>query len=277
VWAPPGAGSSVVSPAGGFGRHCRGCWQGEQRAGLREVVGPTAVGERAVMADTMKAWRQPARPTERALFTQFFLGARPRQHHCQTSALGVPGCAWPRRQSASDRSWCSQGPCGRRKTAARNPADPLIGPISSIFDYVTFFMMLTMFQTWDKPALFQTGWFVESLLTQTLIIHIIRTAKVPFLESRASAAVIATSPHHCCGWYHPAVHLARRHLGLCPAADGLLGAPLLDPARLCHPDTSHEDVVRSQIRVGLSDRLRPTKTADANSGAMSCACAMRSP
>ena len=68
-----------------------------------------------------------------------------------------------------------------------------IGPISSIFDYVTFFMMLTVFQAWDNPALFQTGWFVESLLTQTLIIHIIRTAKVPFLESRASAAVIATS------------------------------------------------------------------------------------
>ena len=69
----------------------------------------------------------------------------------------------------------------------------LIGPISSIFDYVTFFMMLTVFHAWDKPALFQTGWFVESLLTQTLIIHIIRTARVPFLESRASAPVIATS------------------------------------------------------------------------------------
>jgi Mg2+-importing ATPase len=69
----------------------------------------------------------------------------------------------------------------------------LIGPISSIFDYVTFFMMLTVFQAWDKPALFQTGWFIESLLTQTLIIHIIRTARVPFLESRASVPVIATS------------------------------------------------------------------------------------
>ncbi len=68
-----------------------------------------------------------------------------------------------------------------------------IGPISSIFDYVTFFLMLTVFHAWDNPALFQTGWFVESLLTQTLIIHIIRTAKVSFLESRASAAVIATS------------------------------------------------------------------------------------
>jgi Mg2+-importing ATPase len=69
----------------------------------------------------------------------------------------------------------------------------MIGPISSIFDYVTYFLMLYAFNAWDKPALFQTGWFVESLLTQTLIIHIIRTAKVPFFESRASVALIATS------------------------------------------------------------------------------------
>jgi Mg2+-importing ATPase len=41
--------------------------------------------------------------------------------------------------------------------------------------------------------LFQTGWFVESLLTQTLIIHIIRTAKVPFIESHASHALIGTT------------------------------------------------------------------------------------
>lgn len=68
-----------------------------------------------------------------------------------------------------------------------------IGPISSIFDYVAFFVMLGIFQVWDKPALFQTSWFVESLVTQTLIIHIIRTARVPFLESRAGAPVIATS------------------------------------------------------------------------------------
>lgn len=69
----------------------------------------------------------------------------------------------------------------------------LIGPISSVFDYITFFVLLTMFDAWDKPALFQTGWFVESLLTQTLVIHIIRTSKVPFLESRASTPLIATS------------------------------------------------------------------------------------
>jgi len=72
-----------------------------------------------------------------------------------------------------------------------------IGPISSIFDYATFFVMLYVFNTWNDPSMFQTGWFVESLLTQTLIIHIIRTAKIPFLQSRASAALIATSAIIC--------------------------------------------------------------------------------
>jgi Mg2+-importing ATPase len=54
-------------------------------------------------------------------------------------------------------------------------------------------MMLYVFDCWNNPSLFQTGWFVESLLTQTLIIHIIRTAKIPFVESRASAALITTT------------------------------------------------------------------------------------
>lgn len=68
-----------------------------------------------------------------------------------------------------------------------------IGPISSIFDYVTFAVMLSIFNTWNNPSLFQTGWFVESILTQTLIIHIIRTARIPFMESRASPALITTT------------------------------------------------------------------------------------
>jgi len=68
-----------------------------------------------------------------------------------------------------------------------------IGPISSIFDYVTFFMMLYVFNCWQNPALFHTGWFVESIFTQTLIIHVIRTNKIPFIESRASWPLILTS------------------------------------------------------------------------------------
>jgi Mg2+-importing ATPase len=70
-----------------------------------------------------------------------------------------------------------------------------IGPISSIFDYTTFFVMLLVFKCWDpsRASLFQTGWFVESLMTQTLIIHVIRTNKIPFLQSRASWALTATT------------------------------------------------------------------------------------
>jgi len=67
------------------------------------------------------------------------------------------------------------------------------GPCSSIFDYTTYFVMLYVFGAWDNPALFQTGWFVESLLTQTLIIHIIRTYRTPFLQSRASWPLILTT------------------------------------------------------------------------------------
>jgi len=70
-----------------------------------------------------------------------------------------------------------------------------IGPISSIFDYTTYFTMYYLFaaNVVQKASLFQTGWFVESLLSQTLIIHIIRTDKVPFVESRASTLLIFTS------------------------------------------------------------------------------------
>jgi Mg2+-importing ATPase len=68
-----------------------------------------------------------------------------------------------------------------------------IGPISSIFDYLTFFIMLYVFNSWNNPVLFHTGWFVESLFTQTLIIHVIRTNKIPFIQSRASWPLIATS------------------------------------------------------------------------------------
>jgi Mg2+-importing ATPase len=70
-----------------------------------------------------------------------------------------------------------------------------IGPCSSVFDYSTYFIMLYVFHCWDpsRAPLFQTGWFVESLLTQTLIIHVIRTNRIPFLESRASPQLVATT------------------------------------------------------------------------------------
>jgi Mg2+-importing ATPase len=82
----------------------------------------------------------------------------------------------------------------------------IIGPISSIFDYATFFLMLyffncrlfyssaaTMADRSFYESLFHTGWFVESLLTQTLIVHIIRTRRIPFFQSCASPALLLTT------------------------------------------------------------------------------------
>jgi P-type Mg2+ transporter len=93
-----------------------------------------------------------------------------------------------------------------------------IGPCSSVFDYTTYAIMWFIFKCSNlglvpppelaarfayasatnpdstyAAALLQTGWFVESLLTQTLIIHVIRTNKIPFLQSRASWQLIMTS------------------------------------------------------------------------------------
>ncbi len=81
-----------------------------------------------------------------------------------------------------------------------------IGPMSSIFDYATFALMWWVFSCANfgrsgtseamntyYEKLFHTGWFVESLLTQTLIVHIIRTHRIPFVQSRPSAALVLTT------------------------------------------------------------------------------------
>jgi len=62
------------------------------------------------------------------------------------------------------------------------------GPVSSLFDFLTFWVMLHLFHA--GPALFRTGWFVESLATQTLVIFAIRTRRVPFLRSRPSLPLV---------------------------------------------------------------------------------------
>lgn len=76
------------------------------------------------------------------------------------------------------------------------------GPCSSIFDYTTFLIMLYGFNCWDtqdaatarhSEQLFQTGWFVESVLTQSLVIHVIRTMHVPFLRSWPSPLLLLTT------------------------------------------------------------------------------------
>ncbi|GAA0123944.1 MAG: magnesium-translocating P-type ATPase [Clostridium argentinense] len=67
-----------------------------------------------------------------------------------------------------------------------------IGPISSIFDIITYLVMWFVFKanTQEMQALFQSGWFIEGLLSQTLVVHMIRTKKIPFIQSRATVPVL---------------------------------------------------------------------------------------
>jgi len=73
----------------------------------------------------------------------------------------------------------------------------VIGPLSSVFDYITFAILIYVYHSWNNQALFQTGWFVESIVTQTIIVHVIRTAKVPFLQSWPSWPLLATTVAVC--------------------------------------------------------------------------------
>jgi Mg2+-importing ATPase len=79
-----------------------------------------------------------------------------------------------------------------------NPSDigrfmVFFGPVSSVFDIATFVLMWHLFgaNSESQQSLFQSGWFVVGLLTQTLIVHMIRTPKLPFIESRAAWPLIA--------------------------------------------------------------------------------------
>ncbi|MDT3671489.1 MAG: magnesium-translocating P-type ATPase [Aromatoleum sp.] len=92
-----------------------------------------------------------------------------------------------------------------------NPADIgrfmlFFGPVSSIFDILTYLMMWFVFgaNTPERQTLFQSGWFIEGLMTQTLVVHMIRTRKIPFLQSRAGAPLLVmTGIIMACGIFIP--------------------------------------------------------------------------
>jgi Mg2+-importing ATPase len=68
----------------------------------------------------------------------------------------------------------------------------VFGPVSSVFDFLTFFVMLDLLNA--NHSEFRTGWFVESLATQTLVIYVIRTRRVPFVRSRPSLGMLIVPP-----------------------------------------------------------------------------------
>ena len=126
-----------------------------------------------------------------------------------------------------------------------------IGPISSLFDLATFALLWYVFgaNAAHRQSLFQSGWFVEGLLSQTLIIHMIRTAKVPFIQSRAAAPLLSiTLVIMAAGVADPLLQArsSDRHdaspRGLLPLADG-------DPDRVLRAHAGRQAVVRSEVRV----------------------------
>jgi P-type Mg2+ transporter len=67
----------------------------------------------------------------------------------------------------------------------------LLGPVSTVFDFLTFILLFAVFNA--SIPLFRTGWFMESMLTQTLVVFVIRTRKVPFYRSKASKPLILST------------------------------------------------------------------------------------
>ena len=65
----------------------------------------------------------------------------------------------------------------------------VFGPVSSIFDFLTFWILLALLHAGHSE--FRTGWFVESIATQTLVVYVIRTRRVPFLRSKPSRPMLA--------------------------------------------------------------------------------------
>ena len=171
---------------------------------------------------------------------------------------------------------------GQRQIAKPRPWDMgeiarfivFIGPISSIFDYTTYFVMWFLFKCNDvvitpelvarfgadavhhtyAARLFRTGWFVESLMTQTLIIHVIRTNLVPFIQARASwPLTLTTVVIMAFGAYLPYSPLAPMP-GLCAAAAALLADPAGDPDLLRRADAIGQDVAHPQ-GLGVGETL----------------------
>ena len=138
-----------------------------------------------------------------------------------------------------------------------------VGPTSSLFDYTTFFLMLYFFKCSDlnlaapmellhrftggpgvandntyAAALFHSGWFVESIITQTLIVHVIRTRKIPFFGSCASPALIlSTALIMAIGSAIPYIPPVAAYLGVVPLPPiywAFIGATILCYVTLTH-------------------------------------------
>jgi len=97
----------------------------------------------------------------------------------------------------------------------------LMGPLSSLYDFLTFALLLGLFNGWSNPALFRTGWFVESLATQTLVVLVIRTAGRPWRSRPSRTLALGVASVTLLGALLPYAPGAR-WLGFTPLPPGLV-------------------------------------------------------
>jgi Mg2+-importing ATPase len=94
-----------------------------------------------------------------------------------------------------DAQWLREPPRWEIRDVVRAMA--VFGPLSSLFDYLTFAVLWYLIGGALQPALFQTGWFVESLLSQTLVVQVLRTSRIPLVQSRCAPALAVTTGAVC--------------------------------------------------------------------------------
>ncbi len=149
-----------------------------------------------------------------------------------------------------------------RKPQRWNPADlyrfmVFFGPISSIFDILTFCLMWWVFHanTPEHQTLFQSGWFVVGLLSQTLIVHMIRTRRIPFIQSRAACTADRDDAAGDGGGDCAAVLAA----GGLPAASGaaaqLFPMADCDPCGLYDANPDGQRLLQPPLRLAVSEAL----------------------
>ena len=117
----------------------------------------------------------------------------------------------------------------------------VFGPVSSIFDFLTFWVMLSLLHAGHTE--FRTGWFVESIATQTLVVYVIRTRRVPFFKSRPSLPMLLVPTGAALvGAILPYTGLAHL-LGFTPLPTDLLPPAVRDGCRLPVARRAGEDPV----------------------------------
>lgn len=171
------------------------------RAVLREADDLAAEGFRvlAVAYRAVEAKPAYARDDEQGLVLRGYLAVLdPPKDSARGALVGLAVCGvghahGPTHARAEAKGGAAAPPPWATGQVARFILCP--GPVSSLFDIVTFAVLWFGFgcDNPDKAAVFHAGWFVESLVTQAVVIHVIRTDRIPFVESRASVALSATT------------------------------------------------------------------------------------